>query len=230
MFKNREQAGKLLAKKVLEVLAQLPDYQADHTIVVGLPRGGVPVAKEIACALEAELTIRVSKKIGAPFQPELALGAVSSSGIVVLNEQLRYITERLEQYIESERKRLTEVTRELEVQWLEKAGIKHRLSLNGKLVVLVDDGVATGMTTLAAIRSLKREGASAVMLATPVISPNTSRWLQQDCDLVVALLTPHDFGAIGEFYQDFHQVDDDEMIETLSQFASMAKAGASSKS
>ena len=218
MFKNREQAGQLLGQKVQEIMSALPDFQPERTVVVALPRGGVPVAKAVSAALRCQLTILVSKKIGAPFQPELAIGAVTSSGEVVLNDRLGFVLKGMKPYVDAQRKRLMRETKILEKHWLEAAGLSDSLSLKGKRTVLVDDGVATGMTTLAAIRSLKAAGATEVILATPVIPEEASDRLGKELNRIIALETPGDFLAIGQFYDDFHQVEDQEVIDVLKAF------------
>jgi putative phosphoribosyl transferase len=223
MFRNREEAGKLLGKKVFEILRAMPEFRPDKTVVVGLPRGGVPVAKQVAAALAVPLTILVSKKIGAPFQPELAIGAVCSSGVILLNKDLDYIIDDLKPYIESEKRRLTAVTKALEEKWTNAAGIQGLMNAKGKLVVLVDDGIATGMTILAAIKSLKASGASKIIVASPVISTRVAARLRLECDELITLLCPHEFQAIGQFYGDFHQVEDDEMISILKDYAEPTK-------
>ncbi len=215
MFKNRQKAGELLAIKVAQALKQKQSCLSFDTVVIGLPRGGVPVAKEVAKTLRAPLTVLVSKKIGAPSQPELAIGAVSSAGVVVLNEEFGRFSQELEQYIDSQKVRLTETTKKLEESWLKAAGLLKPINLNNKRVVIVDDGVATGMTTLAAIRSVKLQQAKEIILAIPVIAFDTKEHLKNECDLIISLATPYLFRSVGEYYQDFHQVEDSEVIEDL---------------
>ena len=214
MFRNRQEAGKLLAALVAKKLNARPADAALPTIVVGLPRGGVPVAREVAAALRIPLTILVSKKIGAPFQPELALGAVSSRGVVVLDDEVAACTGQLQSYVQTEAQELARSTQEKEKNWLRRAG-EQPVRFHGKRVIVVDDGIATGMTTLAALRSIREEVPARLILATPVIARQTCYRLQDDCDELIALLTPGDLSAIGKFYDDFHQVEDEEMLVDL---------------
>lgn len=215
MFKNRKEAGKLLGEELSKTLNGLAHYQWLSAIIVGLPRGGVIIAREIADELNAKLTILVSKKIGIPFQPELAIGAVSSTGVVVLNKQLGVLIEKLHIHIDAEIKRLAETTKALEQQWLKAAGIQEAANFKKRSVIVVDDGVATGMTTLAALRSIRSQEPTCLVLATPIISVDAHSRLTSECDYIVSLIMPNDFNAIGEFYEDFHQVEDDEVVKTL---------------
>lgn len=215
MFNNRQEAGRLLGQKVV---ADLPDRwvsNPERIVVVGLPRGGVPVAVEVAKALGACTSILVSKKIGAPFQPEFTIGAVTSAGIVVLNEEVGFELKQIEDYIESETARLTKITQEKERKWLDAAGLREPTVFRDRIAVNVDDGVATGMTALAAVRSLRHLGAAAVLVAVPVMSRDAYETLSSECDQVVCLHCPAQFRAVGQFYVDFHQVDDDEVTRHL---------------
>lgn len=216
MFTNRAQSGKLLAQKVKAALSRRKPLQ---NIVVALPRGGVPVALEVAKAVVAPLTVLVSKKIGAPFQPEYAIGAVSSVGVVAINKDTGIPADVLQPYIESERKRLSEITKEAELKWLHSAGLKQQLDFHGRRAIIVDDGIATGMTALAAADSLKELGAAEIIIATPVIASETKSLLKPHCQEIIAVLEPSDLGAIGLFYEDFHQVPDDEVQEALAHCA-----------
>lgn len=213
MFKNRQDAGKQLAQAVVEALS--PAEDRNNIVVVGLPRGGVPVAKEVARALRAPLTILVSKKIGAPLQPEYAMGAISSSGEIVLNDDLDPLPEYFRLHLEKEQIRLAKETQELQQRWLSAAGLPAQTSYQDKLVVLVDDGIATGMTTLAALRSLKVEMPERLILATPVIPMSNLPKFQSECDKLIALATPYLFTAVGEFYHDFSQTPDQEVVACL---------------
>lgn len=224
MFKNREEAGKLLGQKVAATLANLPNIESSQLIVVGLPRGGIPVAKEIASAVAAPLTIFVSKKIGAPFQPELAIGAVCSTGVSILNNELGHLIDDLHPYIQSEKARLTQVTKELENKWIKASGIEGPGIVKNKLAILVDDGIATGMTVFAAIRGLRALGAEYVIVASPVMSARTADQLAIRCNGLIYLVCPVEFQAVGQFYKDFHQVEDQEMINILKQYKNSSTA------
>lgn len=227
MFRNRQEAGRLLANLVVKRLAGYPHLRETPTIVVGLPRGGVPVAREVAISLHAPLTILVSKKIGAPFQPEFALGAVTSRGTVVLDQNVDRTDGELQEYVHQQAGRLTRSTKELETGWLQAVGMQP-VNFKGRCVIVVDDGVATGMTTLAALKAISAEQPAALILAVPVIAGQTCYRLQNDCDLIVALQAPSDLQAVGLYYEDFHQVEDQEMLNSLleaNQNVSMDRAG-----
>lgn len=205
-----------MAQKVKSVLAKKKPM---NNVLVALPRGGVPVAVEIAKTLMAPLTVLVSKKIGLPQQPEFAIGAVSSAGVVVINDDTDIPRELLQPYIEEERLRLTEITRQLELKWLQSAGLEKQIDFHQKRAIVVDDGVATGMTVIAAADSLKQLGASEIIIATPVLARDTRHLLSPHCNDIISILEPEDLGAIGMFYEDFHQVPDDEVREALSECA-----------
>jgi putative phosphoribosyl transferase len=212
MFKNRTQAGILLSQKLKTALS---GRERLDNAIVALPRGGVPIAVEIARAIAAPITVLVSKKIGAPFQPEYAIGAVSSTGVVVLNEDSGLPSGLVQAHIESERQRLTDETRQMELKWLKSAGLTEQLDFRTRRAIIVDDGIATGMTTLAAADSLNQLGALEVIIATPVLARQARELLAPHCHEIVALLEPADLSAIGLYYEDFHQVPDEEVRQAL---------------
>lgn len=191
IFKNRQSAGKILAERLKGVKADL---------VLGIPRGGVVVAKEVAKELNLPLDIVITRKIGAPNQPELALGAVDLDGKVVgglkfnIDEELKEIKRREEIY---RHKRL----------------VLARL-IKDKTVILVDDGIATGLTVLSAIKYLKRHGAK-VILAVPVASQEALERVKDDCEQIIILYTSEYFQAVGQFYQEFEPVSDEEVVQYL---------------
>lgn len=218
MFVDRQQAGKLLAEQVEQYLRQNNALNPERLVAVGLPRGGVPVAAEVALALACPLDILVSKKIGAPDNPELAIGAVSSDGVVVLDQQIARLfgnSERFFQEQSRQKEHLIQETRAMEERYIKQAGIKERPTLSDMIVIVVDDGVATGMTTMAALRTLRKRGVGELILGTPVIPYDTFRKMESECDRLIALSVPYDFIAVGYHYQDFHQVSDAEMIDSL---------------
>jgi len=184
-------------------------------VVVALPRGGVPVALEVSIALDCPLDVLVSKKIGAPGQEEMAIGAVTADGVAVLNEQLARYLQVSEKYISAHRAELANSTREREHEWREAAGMKSAADVRNRTVIVVDDGVATGMTAIASARSLRDRGASKVILASPVIAYRTMHRLENEFDSVVTIKAPFDFIAVGQFYADFHEVTDQEVIQAL---------------
>jgi len=218
MFQNRQQAGTLLAERLVDLLSEDADFSPQSTAVIALPRGGVPVAAEVALKLGCSIDVLVSKKIGAPDNPELAIGAVSSDGVVILDRQLPWLFGNTARYLEAQqeqKERLIQETRALEDYWVKAAGMTRRTDVSGRLIVLVDDGVATGMTTRAALSTLRSRKASKIILATPVIPLDTHSRLRQECDLLVALSIPWDFTAVGYYYRDFRQVEDAEVVEAL---------------
>jgi predicted phosphoribosyltransferase len=184
-------------------------------MVVGLPRGGVPVALGVALGIGCPLDFLVSKKIGAPGQPELAVGAVSSEGVIVLNREIVNCCQISRPYLENQEQCLISKTKALEEHWRKSAGLAGHLDVKGKQVILVDDGIATGMTAIAAARTFRKLGAERIILAVPVMSASAYNLLKAECDQIVALMVPLDFAAVGQFYADFHQVEDDEAIEDL---------------
>lgn len=202
IFKNRSAAGKILASRLKGVKAD---------VVLGIPRGGVVVAKEVADNLNLPLDVVVTRKIGAPNQPELALGAVDPDGEVVWDQAL----------LDELRVQSGELRTEIQNQWRE---VKRRedvyrreknpLDMQGKTVILIDDGMATGATTLSAIKYLKRHGAG-VILAVPLASKDALEKVRRDCYQVVVLDTPQPFQAVGQFYQEFQPVSDEEVVKLL---------------
>ena len=206
IFKNRKEAGKLLAKKLITYKNQ------PECIVIGLPRGGVVTAYEIAQELNLPLDIIVPRKIGAPFNPELAVGALTEDGQVDLDKSLMRslnISENdLTKTIEDEKK---EAQRRLGLY-------RHNKSprnLQNKIVILVDDGIATGATIKASIKSIQKDNAQKIIVAVPVAPPETVRNLKQLVDEIICLLEPENLGAIGQFYEQFGQTSDEEVITLL---------------
>lgn len=215
MFKDRQQAGQLLAKKVLEILQMSPDFSSAQCVVIALPRGGVPAALEVAKILNCPLDILVSKKISAPGNPELGIGAVCSRGEIVLDERLARYTGASDEYIEEQKQFLVEATRAKETSLLKLSGLAHHPDIRSKYVVVVDDGVAVGVTAAAALRSLRKGGAAKVVLAVPVAAAESARRLRAECDCVIAILNPENLISIGQFYTDFTQVSDEEVVAFL---------------
>jgi putative phosphoribosyl transferase len=212
MFANRQAAGLELARKLEHQLRLEPRSKA-AMLVAGLPRGGVPVALEVARKLSCPLEIIVAKKLPFPGQPEFALGAVSSDGIVILNPAVP-VSSRSQAYIEEQRAKLLLQTKTLENEYYTLAG-KQPASFIDKYVVIVDDGIATGMTALAAVKSARHRGARKVVMASPVTSTESHRLLSPYCDAVVAVSTPLDFSAVGQHYHDFNQTSDEEVVAAL---------------
>jgi putative phosphoribosyl transferase len=205
-FQDRRDAGQQLA----EALVFLKDREG--LLILGIPRGGVVVAAEISCVLGAPLDVFIARKIGAPGNPELAIGAVSSSGEVVLDERLVAGLGVPPGYVEAEIARQRE---EIARRMIAYRGGRPSPELMGKTVVLVDDGVATGATTLAALRTLRASDPAELILAVPVGPPDAITLLSAEADRVICLHTPEWFWAVGAFYVDFDQIADEEVVRLL---------------
>jgi putative phosphoribosyl transferase len=207
MFRNRVDAGRHLAQVV--GAAGLP---GDLTVVLGLPRGGVPVAAEVSVALAAPLDVIVVRKLGAPFQPELAMGAIGEDGIRVENgevvESSGVSAAELEAIARRERA-------ELHRRALRYREGRPRLDLEGRCVVIVDDGIATGSTAGAACRVARAHGASRIVLAVPVAPATTGRAVRDVCDDMLCVAQPDPFFAVSEWYRDFTPTSDEEVNELL---------------
>lgn len=216
MFADRVEAGARLAEVVDERLSLLPwSNKKERLIVVGLPRGGVPVALELARRFCCPLEVIVSKKLPYPGQPEFAIGAVSSDGVVVLSPGIPG-DEDWQRYIENERQRLLAYTRAMENGFYERAGAQ-KSSFKDMIVIIVDDGIATGMTAMAAAETVRRRGAFATIIAAPVMSADSYRQLRAHCDQVIAVTVPRNFTAVGQHYLDFSQTSNDEVVSALRQ-------------
>ena len=210
LFENRMDAGRRLAEALLK-------YKGRHPVVLALPRGGVPVAAEVASALDAPLDLLLVRKIGLPIQPELAMGAVAegekpivirNSDVIevggigprefdaVCNEECAEIQRRRQRYL----------------------GNRERATIKGQVAIIIDDGIATGATTLAATRAVRGREPKELVLAVPVAPLETLEKLHPEVDAIVCLDTPEELGAIGYFYRDFHQVRDEEVIDILRRF------------
>lgn len=206
MFIDRRDAGSQLAQRLKKYRWQ------KGVLVLALPRGGVVTGFEIARSLDAPLDVLIVRKIGFPGQPELAIGAVSETGAVVLNESIISSYGVSEDYVKKEISRQEE-----EISRRVKLYRKGRSisELEGKTVILVDDGVATGATVKAAIATLKKEKITKLVLALPVGPPEAAAELKEMVDDFICLEVPAYFGAVGAFYEDFTQVSDDEVVEML---------------
>jgi putative phosphoribosyl transferase len=206
MFSDRRDAG-------VQLTSRLKEYK-DQTgvLVLALPRGGVATGHEIARFLNVPLDIVIVRKIGFPGQPELAIGAVSETGTVVLNESIISTYGVPKDYIEREIfRQKEEISRRTK---LYRKG-KRLPSLEGKTIILVDDGVATGATMKAAITTMREEKLKKLIVALPVAPPDVADELEQMVDTFICIETPFDFMAVGAYYHDFTQVSDEEVIELL---------------
>ena len=212
VFTDRVDAGRRLG-------AALRPFADADVVVVGLPRGGVPVAFEVARALDAPLDVVVVRKLGVPFQPELAMGAVGEGGARVLdNDVLRSAGVGEHDLADVEQRERAEVERRARSF----RGDRPRVPLRGRTVIVVDDGIATGSTARAACQVVRTQGAARVVLAVPVAPAGIEERMRPDADEVICLSTPRDFYAVGQFYVDFSQVDDTEVERLLAQANSSA--------
>lgn len=215
IFRDRTDAGKQLAK-ALEAYSSQSD-----AIVIALPRGGVVVGFEVAALLHVPLDIVCPRKIGAPFNPELAIGAITETGEAILSDQIIQEFAISPSYIEvakeEERKK---------AQWRLEHYRKGRPSrkLENKTVILVDDGLATGSTMRAAIKTVRAEHAKSIILAVPVAPPDTLSRLEKEVDKTVCLSSPVEFYAVGQFYNFFDQTTDEEVISLLEKANSLARS------
>ncbi len=208
MFLHRVDAGQQLAQALRDL-----DNQPDPLVVLAIPRGGVIVAREVACALQAPLEICLTHKIGAPSNPELAIGAVADDGTTVLDRPLIQALQVPRQYIESE-------IQYWQVELARRAGVyrsgRARVGVKGCVAIVIDDGVATGSTLVAALRSTRAAGAKTLVAAIPVGPHDTVKYaLSHEADRVECLLAPFDFYAVGAFYRHFEQVSDEEVVKAM---------------
>jgi predicted phosphoribosyltransferase len=205
MFDDRTDAGERLA-----VALETRDLEVD--VVLGIPRGALPVARPVADALDATLDVVVARKMGAPQNPEVALGAVASDGSVWYNDDLIDRLNVSEAYLEEVRAEEADNAREKADRYRGGDGLP---DLQETRVLIVDDGVATGATATACLRQVRETGADWVGLAVPVGSPRAVDDLESEADEVIALETPAEFRAVGQYYQQFGQVTDEEALEYL---------------
>jgi putative phosphoribosyl transferase len=204
-FADRRDAGRRLARL-------LGGFRAENPVVVGIPRGGMPVAAEVACALQAPLDLVVVRKVGAPGNPEYAIGALAEGEVGVIDEEavraLGLDAAQLDAMLGRARSELAE-------RLARYRGLRPRLALQGRTVLLVDDGLATGRSAQAAARSLREHGAARVILAVPVATPVSVRQLRSWVDDVVCLQMPADLWAVGSWYEDFSPTPEEEVLALL---------------
>jgi putative phosphoribosyl transferase len=210
-FRDRTDAGQQLGVRLREIFEQNAEEPA-QVLVLGLPRGGVPVAFEVALALNVPLDIFVVRKLGAPGHEELAMGAIASGGICELNAEvidaLKITASQIEETAARE-------GRELERREQLYRGDRAPLEVSGKSVVLVDDGLATGYTMRAAVAALRQQHPRQIVVAVPVAARSTCEEVEKEADAAVCLYTPLEFMAVGEWYRDFAQTSDDEVRSLL---------------
>lgn len=206
MFANRAEAGRAL----LPMLR--PYVDAGHTLVLALPRGGVPVAAEIANAINVPLDVFIVRKLGAPTQPEFALGAIASGGAVVINPDARNFYQDLDTVLAP-----VIAAEKMELERREQLYRRDQspLDVGGKIVMVIDDGAATGATMRAAIRALHQMGAASVIAGVPVCAREAYADLSKEADRVACIIQPEPFIAVGRWYHDFNQTSDGEVCELL---------------
>ena len=210
VFRDRHEAGRLLAER-LAGYADRPDV-----VILALPRGGVPVAFEIAAALHVPLDVMVVRKLGVPGHEELAMGAIASGGVQVVNQDVVRHLGLSSAVLES-----VAATEYQELSRRERAyrGSRESTSVEGRTVILVDDGLATGSTMRAAVAALRKRGPARIVVAVPTAAPETCEELKTDVDEMVCATTPTPFYGVGQWYEDFSQTTDEEVRDLLAQAA-----------
>jgi predicted phosphoribosyltransferase len=209
MFRDREDAARRLAQ-------QLKKRAFHEPLVLAIPRGGVVTGAVLARELGADLDVALSRKLRAPMQPELAVGAVSEDGKVYLSHHARELIDEMKDYLAIEqRHQMAEIARRKKLF----RDVRSQAPLTGRSVILTDDGIATGSTMIAALQTVRAQNPRELIVAVPVASPDRLAEVERWCDEVVCLLAPEDFWAIGQFYEDFSQVEDEEVVRLLQEFA-----------
>jgi putative phosphoribosyl transferase len=212
MFVDRVDAGRRLGTR-------LAHLRGENVVVLGLPRGGVPVAFEVARTLSVPLDVIVVRKLGVPFQPELGMGAIGEDGVRVIDEEIVRMA-----HVSADELAMVEARERVELQRSAERfrGGRVRIPLKGRTVVVVDDGIATGSTARAACQVARAHGAARVVLAVPAAPPDWTERLRRDADELVCLETPTPFVAIGQWYGDFSQTSDQEVVDCLRQAAALS--------
>ncbi|HMA80079.1 MAG TPA: phosphoribosyltransferase family protein [Candidatus Binatia bacterium] len=204
-FRNREHAAALLVERLR------PLYKSKNPLVLGIPRGAIPMAKIIADALGGELDVVLVHKLSHPESPELAIGAIDESGKAFVSE---WALDLEPEYVEAEKRRQLQVLRRRRAAYTpHQAPIDPR----DRIVIVVDDGIATGSTMTAALRAVRAQSPKKLIAAVAVASPEAARSMSRECDAVVCLDVPGDFFAVGQFFEEFYQVADEEVVEILKQ-------------
>src|SRR5262245_28924272 len=204
-FRDREDAGRQLAAKLKERALKEP-------LVLGVPRGGIVVGAMLAREIKAELDVVLARKLRAPGQPELAIGAIGEEGKVFLNPYARDYLQPSDQYLKQE---IEHQSAEIQRRRQLIRAIRGRAAIKDRSVIVTDDGIATGSTMIAALQIARAQEPHELIVAAPVASPDRLAEVAHWCDDVVCLLTPNDFYAIGQFYDDFTQVEDEEVMRLL---------------
>ncbi len=204
-FRDRTQAGQLLAE-------ELDEFRGKGAVVLGIPRGGIVIAEELARRLDAELDIVLARKLGAPGHSELAAGAMAEDGTVYLNEEVVRQLGVTSQYIEQEKiNQMNEIRRRSRLI----RSVLPKTPLKNRMVLITDDGVATGATMEAALRAVRQEGPQRLIAAVPVASEEALIRISSDADAIICLRRPYTFYAVGQFYRNFFQVEDQDVLRIL---------------
>ena len=208
IFRDRTEAGRLLAERLS------PYVGRDEVLVLGLPRGGVPVAFEIARRLRARLDVFVVRKLGVPRHEEFAFGAIATGGVRVLD---REVIDSLAIPPQIIHETIAREERELKRRELAYRGHEVAAQVHGSVTLLVDDGIATGSTMTAALRALRLQQPARLVIAVPTAAPSSCEKLAKEADEVISLVTPRDFVAVGQWYMDFGQTSDEEVRRLLNE-------------
>jgi predicted phosphoribosyltransferase len=212
-FRDREDAGRQLA-------AEFKNMELRDPLVLAIPRGGVATGAALARELGAEMDVVLAHKLRSPLQPELAFGAVGEDGKIYLNHRVEEAAGVTEQYLEYERRRqFEEIARRKE----RFRSVRPAASIEGRSIILTDDGIATGSTMIAAIEVVKGHNPHEVIVAVPVAPPERLETIRGMCDRVICLHSPAMFFAVGQFYQSFETVEDDQVVELLREFAPVSE-------
>lgn len=205
VFRDRADGGKQLGER-------LKGRAFRNPLVLAIPRGGVATGLALASELGAELDVVLSRKLRAPFQPEYAIGAISEDGRVTLNPGAVESTGATREYLEEEKRhQLSEIARRKQLF----RAVRPEAAIAGRSVIVTDDGIATGSTMIAALQAIRAQMPHELIMAVPVAPPERLEHMRQLCDEVVCLLTPHDFYAVGQFYEEFNTVEDAEVVRML---------------
>ena len=216
LFKDRREAGRRLSAKLAGIRSDVPP------LLLALPRGGVPVAAEVADALGIPMDVLIVRKLGVPGHEEYAMGAIASGGVMVLNHK---VVAQMGISLDAVERVITLETRELERRERMFRGARPMPRTEGRTVIVVDDGIATGSTMSAAVQLLHKQRAVRVLVATPVAAADSARRLRSEADEVITLIEPEDLGSVGRWYRDFSQTGDDEVRDLLKQAHGTTRVG-----